>query len=218
MKDSIKLEAKERKITGKEVSSIREEGFIPSAIFGINGNKNISLDKKIFLKVFEKAKYTSVIELSAGDTKHNVLISEIQTHPVTNDVLTVTFHEISLKEKVNTNVPIELEGEAPAVKTYNGILVHSLQEIEISALPGNIPQSIVIDINKLEEIGDSILIKDISLPEGVELVSDDEETLELAIVTVAPPTEEVEEEAEEEVSPEDVEVINEKKEEESTED
>ena len=218
MKDSIKLEAKERKITGKEVSSIREEGFIPSAIFGINGNKNISLDKKIFLKVFEKAKYTSVIELSAGDTKHNVLISEIQTHPVTNDVLTVTFHEISLKEKVNTNVPIELEGEAPAVKTYNGILVHSLQEIEISALPGNIPQSIVIDINKLEEIGDSILIKDISLPEGVELVSDDEETLELAIVTVAPPTEEVGEEAEEEVSPEDVEVINEKKEEESTED
>lgn len=217
MKDSIKLEAKERKIKGKEVSSIREEGFIPSAIFGINGNKNISIDKKTFLKTFEKAKYTSVIEISAGDTKHNVLISEIQTHPVTNEVLTVNFHEISLKEKVNTNVPIELEGEAPAVKTYNGILVHSLQEIEISALPGDIPQSIVIDIKNLQEIGDSVLIKDIHLPEGVELVSDDEETLELAIVTVAPPTEEVEEEAEEEVSPEDVEVINEKKEEESTE-
>jgi large subunit ribosomal protein L25 len=212
MKDSIKLEAQKRILTGKKVSQLRTEGNIPAAVFGINGNLNIVLSKKLFIKTYEKAQYTSIIDLILEKTNHNVLISEIQVHPVTNDVLHVTFQEVSLEKKVNKNVPIELTGEAPAIKTYNGILVHSLQEIEIEALPMNIPQSIKVDISVLENIGDSILIKDLVLDESLELVSKDEDDMDIAIVRISPPTEEAEEE-EGEVSPDDVEIINEKKEE-----
>ncbi len=216
MKDNIQLEAQKRTIKGKEVAVLRKEGLLPAAIFGIKGNLNISLNKKVFLKIFEKSQYTSIIEIKLKDETHNVLTSEIQVHPVTNEVLNVTFHEVSLTEKVNTDVPIELIGEAPAIKTYNGILIHSIQEIEIEALPKNIPQSIDIDISGLIDIGDSILVKDIQLPEGVELVSKEEDDLDVAIVTISPPTEEsVEEDVE--ISPEDVEIINEKKEDKSEE-
>ncbi len=216
MKDKIQLEAQKRTIKGKEVAVLRKEGLIPGAIFGINGNLDISLDKLVFLKTFEKSQYTSIIEMKLKDKVHNVLTSDIQVHPVTNEVLNVTFHEVSLDKFVNTDVPIVLIGEAPAIKTYNGILVHSIQEIEIEALPMNIPQSIDIDITTLKEIGDSILVKDIVLPEGVELVSKEEDALDIAIVTISPPTEEIVEE-EVEVSPDDVEIINEKKEEDAVE-
>ena len=212
MKENIKLEAQKRTLTGKRTSQLRAKGNIPAAIFGINGNLNIVLDKRLFIKTYEKAQYTSIIELILEKTTHNVLTSEIQVHPVTNEVLHVTFQEVSLNKKVNKEVPIELIGDSPAVKTYNGILVHSLQEIEIEALPTNIPQSIKIDISILENIGDSILVRDIILEEGIELVSMSEDDLDIAIVTVSPPTEEIVEE-ETEVSPDDVEIIKEKKEE-----
>ncbi len=215
MKDIV-IKAEKRDIKGKEVESLRKEGLLPSSIFGIKGNFDITLNKKNFLAIYNKAKYTTVIEIELGGKKHNVLISEIQVHPVTNDVLHVSFHEISLEKTVKAEVPVKLIGEAPGVKTYGGVLIHSIQELEIESLPGNIPQSIDIDISVLKEIGDTLLVKDITLPKGVVLVSDEEEDLEVSLVSVAAPAEEVEEE-ETEISPDDVEIINEKKETEETE-
>ncbi len=208
----FEINAQKRIVIGKKVSSLRNDGLIPSGVYGISGNINISVDKKEFLNIFKKTHYTQVITLNIGSKSHNVLVSEIQTHPITNDLLNISFHEISLSEKVEAEVPIELEGVSPAIKLFNGVLIQNLHHLEIISLPNNIPSSIKIDISQLEEIGDSITFKDISLPEGVNLTSLEEEEMETAIITISPPQEEEIEEPEE-VSPENIEVINEKKEE-----
>ncbi|MHB8442966.1 MAG: 50S ribosomal protein L25 [Patescibacteria group bacterium] len=209
----IKLKAQRRTLTKKATKDLRKKDLIPSAIFGISGNTNIEINKKEFIKTYKEAHYTGVIELELPDKTHNVLIQEVQTHPLSSELLSVSFHEVSLTEKINANVPFEIVGEAPAVKTYGGVPFENIQEIEIISLPQDIPNSIVVDISTLMEIGDSILLKDIKLPDGVEFAPMEEEELEGAIITISPPQEEEVEEEVEEVTPEDVEVINEKKEE-----
>lgn len=207
---NIELKVEERNIFKKKTQSIREEGNIPGGIYGLHGNFSITLNKKSFLKTFKEAKYTGIIKLDIEGREHNVLVQEIQKHPVTDEILNVSFHEISLTQKVKAEVPFEFVGEAPAVKTYQGVVIENLHEIEVECLPTHIPKSIEIDISNLNEIGDNILLKDIKLPHGVELTTEDEEDLETAIVTIAPPAAEEVEETSAEVSPEDVEVINEK--------
>jgi large subunit ribosomal protein L25 len=208
----IELNATERTLVKKKVKELRDKGLLPAGIFGISGNRNITINKKEFIRVFKEARYTGIINIQIEGKNHNVLITEIQTHPILPTPLHVSFHEVSLKEKVTAAVPIELIGEAPAVKLYGGVIFENLQEIEISSLPQNIPPSIEIDISGLLNIGDSILIKDLVLPDDIELVVlDEEEFEESTVVTIsAPQAEEIEEEVEE-VSPDDIEVIGEKK-------
>ncbi len=207
---NIELKGEERKIFKKKTQSIRDEGNVPASIYGLNGNFSITLNKKVFVKTFKEAKYTGVIKIDIEGKEHNVLVQEIQKHPVTDEILNVSFHEISLTQKVKAEVPFEFVGEAPAVKTYQGVVLENLHEIEVECLPTHIPKNIEIDISNLNEIGDNVLLKDIKLPHGVEFTAEEEEDLETAIVTIAPPAAEEVEETEEEVSPEDVEVINEK--------
>ncbi len=208
----IKLKAQDRTLTKKTTKDLRKKDLIPSAIFGISGNTNIEIDKKEFIKTYREAHYTGIIELELPGKTHNVLIQEVQTHPLSSELLSVSFHEVSLTERINANVPFEIVGEAPAVKIYGGVPFENIQEIEIISLPQDIPNSIIVDVSGLVEIGDSILLKDIKLPEGVEFASMEEGGLEGSIITISPPQEEEVEEEVEEVSPEDVEVINEKKE------
>ncbi|MCL4393108.1 50S ribosomal protein L25 [Patescibacteria group bacterium] len=207
----FEINAQKRILTGKKVSSLRKEGLLPAGVYGISGNISIAIDKKEFLNIFKKTHYTQIINLLLDNKPHNVLVSEIQTHPVNEEVLHVSFHEISLSKKVEAEVPIEIEGIAPAIKVYGGVLVQNFHHIEIISLPNKIPNSIKIDISKLEEIGDSITFKDLLLPEGTELTKMEEDEFENAIVTISPPQEEEIEETEE-ISPEDVEVIKEKEE------
>ena len=211
----FEINAQKRIITGKKVQALRNDALIPASIYGISGNINISLDKKDFLSIFKKAHYTQIIDLLIDKNKHNVLVSEIQTHPVTEDLLHVSFHEISLSKRITAEVPIEIEGIAPAIKMYGGVLVQNFHHVEVISLPNLIPQNITIDISELSEIGDSITFKEISLPSGVELTTMEEEEIENAIVTISPPQEE-DVEIEEEINPEEIEVIREKEKDESS--
>ena len=208
----FEINAQKRTLIGKKVSSLRKEGLLPAGVYGISGNISIAIDKKEFVNVFKKTQYTQIINLSLDNKPHNVLVSEIQTHPVNEELLHVSFHEISLSKKVEAEVPIEIEGIAPAIKVYSGVLVQNFHHIEIISLPNKIPTSIKVDISKLEEIGDSITFKDLLLPEGTELTKMEEGELENTIITISPPQEEEKEEIEE-ISPEDVEVIKEVKDE-----
>jgi large subunit ribosomal protein L25 len=143
------------------------------------------------------------------------LVHDIQREPIDNDFIHADFYQVNLEEKIEANIPLVFEGEAPAIKELGGTLVKAIHEIEVKAKPADLPKEIIIDISVLKTFEDSLAVKDIVVPAGVEVIRKPEDT----IVYVAEP-EKVEEElakpVEEKV--EDVEKVEkEKKEEEAPE-
>jgi large subunit ribosomal protein L25 len=134
-----------------------------------------------------------------GD-KHYTLVRDKQRNPVRRSIIHVDFQAVSLEETVRADVNIILIGEAPAIETYLGILVPSLEQLSIESLPTNLPDRIDVDISGLVEIGDSILVRDIVIPEGVEVLNDLEDVV---VVIIAPAVEEEEVEEEEEIEVEE---------------
>ena len=161
----IKLKAKERKIFGRKVKQLRKAGYIPANVFGSKTkSKALTLDKNEFLKVYQQTGETSLISLQIEGEKslRKVLISSLHLHPVTSEILHVDLHQVDLKSKTTAFVPIEVVGESPAVKA-GGVVVTLLKEVEVEALPTDLPEKIEVDISSLTEIGSSILIKDLPI-------------------------------------------------------
>lgn len=152
-------------------------------------------------------KSTRSSKASAAEKAKTVIIKEIQYHPVRNNVLHIDFNQISLTEKLTVDVPVETKGESQGAKE-GGVLEHILWELKVECLPTKIPEKIEVDVNDLN-IGDVIYVKDLNVPEDIEVLSN----AEAVVVSVKPPTVE---KVEEEVVVEEItepEVITEKKEE-----
>lgn len=209
MAQQFKLEATARQ--GKS-SALRSQDIIPAVLYG-HGIKSqvLQVDQRTFARVLKEAGHTSLINLSVGTTKHTVLIREVQLHPVKNSLLHVDFYQVRLDEKITAHVPLNFTGESPAVKDQGGVLVRNLDELELEALPQDLPHDIKVDISILKTFDEPIRIADLKLPQGVELLHEPEEVIAL----VQPPRTEEELEAElaEEVT-EDVEGVEGVKEEE----
>lgn len=173
-----------REITGKKVRGLRKEGFIPAELYG-RGVKNVhlSVPAKDFNKAFKAAGSTTVINLLIGKEKKSAMIHEIGRNFVTGEVMYVDFHEIRMDEKIKAKVPLEFIGEAPAVKTFGAVINRSMAEIEVEALPNDLPHSIVVDLSSLAELNKSIYVKDIPHPRGVKYFIDEE----MAVATATPP-------------------------------
>lgn len=194
-----KLSAKPRKLFGRKVKSLRREGVIPGNVFG-KKTKSISIQvgNKELVGIIKAAGETGLIDLTIeGESKPRpVLISGYAQDPVSSALLHVDFHQVDLTVKTTAAVPVEVVGEAPAAVEGN-VLVVLKQELEVEALPADLPDKIGVDVTGLKEIGDSILAKDLKLDRAkVALLVDDEEP----IVTIQAPAKEevVEAPAEEE--------------------
>lgn len=207
----IILNAKIRKDFGKKTKSIKKSGMIPAVVYG-PGVKNLSIevDYKDFQKVFKQAGESSLIELNVGGEKEKkpVLIHDIQKDPVTDKLIHVDFFQASLKEEVEAMVPLVFEGIAPVEKDFGGTLVKNISEVEVKALPQNLPHEIKVSLEGLKAIGDHVLIKDLVLPPDVKVLKKPDE-----IVIAAKEAEKVEEELEKpiEENVEDVEKVEKEK-------
>ncbi len=201
----------------------RAEGDVPAILYG-HGTKSqpIKVSYKEFSNVFEQAGYTSLINLSLKDPKdsekennHIVLIRETQFHPVTEDLLHIDFYQVKMDKPIRTNVPLIFTGESKAVKDLGGVLVRSIDEIEIEALPKDLIHDIEVDTSFLNDFEKAIHIKDLNLPDTVTIFQDEEDVVAL----VQPPrTEEELAELSEEVKDEveSVEGVKDKEEEEES--
>ncbi len=196
------------------LATLRKEGFLPLVLYGVK-TKNLALkvDLKEFKKIYQEAGESSLISLKIeGDKEESmVLIHDTQFHPLSDEIIHADLYKPDLKKETEAAVPLEFIGESLAVKNLEGTLIKNIQEVEVKALPQNLPHEIRVDVSKLETFEDNILIKDLVLPEGVEVLKDEAEI----IVSVAPPTkveEELEKPIEEKVD--EVEKVEEKKEEE----
>lgn len=186
------ITAQKRQITGRKVKALRRQGIIPANLFGKKiESLSLSLNSLEFKKLYDKTGETGLIDLAITGSKsvRPVLISNVQYHPVTDHFLHVDFHEVDLAEKVVADIPIVITGESPAVKEKGAVLVTVINEIEVSALPADLPDRIQVDISALSEFNDAIHVKDLQFPKKVEVQIEPD----AVVVTIQEPKEEKEE-------------------------
>lgn len=172
----IILTVEPRTITGKKVGSLRKQGIIPANIFGGKIKSTaIQVKKTTFAPIWHQAGETQIVYLQLGDEKETrpALISNIQRNPVSDQAIHVDFRQVDLKEKITANIPVEVVGESPAVKDFQAAVITSLAEIEVEALPTDLPESIQVDISILKNIGDVIKVADLKIDRTKIEVKDD---------------------------------------------
>ena len=174
---SFGLSATTRQETGKKVKTLREQGKIPAILYGHNIEpKNITLKYTDFEKVYKQAGESSLVDLKVDDNDPvKVLIQDYQLDPRINQFLHVDLHQVNMKEKIHTEIPIEFIGEAPAVKSLGAILVKNIDAFEVECLPQDLVHEIKVDLSGLKEFDDSIHVSDIQAPAGITIknVADD---------------------------------------------
>jgi large subunit ribosomal protein L25 len=186
----ITLTATKRSKTDK-LAIVRSNGMIPAVVYGVRvENTMISVPAAQFEKILKVAGESSTIVLDIKDekdasTKVDVLIHDMQVDPIRGFPIHIDFLAIDMNKTIEVTIPLEFIGVAPGEK--EGILVKTLHEVDIEALPKNLPHSISVDISVLNAIDDQIHVKDLTLPTGVKMITDENEVVAL----IAPIKEEV---------------------------
>ena len=185
------LQIAKRTIEGKKVKTLRTQGITPIHLYG-SGFESLSMqaDFKDLINVLNDNGFSIPITLNDGENDILVFARSVQRHPLTEEILHVDFQVVSKDDEVEIEVPINLSGESPAVKNFGGILIKLLETIKISSKVDKVPKSIELDISVLESLEQSLLVSEINVPEGVEIITDET----FAIARVIPPRIEVEEE------------------------
>lgn len=195
----ISLNAKIREKRGKET---RGGNSIPAVLYGPEiKNQPIEIDLKEFNKVYKQAGASSLISVVIEGKKFLVLIHDVVKDAVSDEAIHVDFYQPILTKEVEAKVPLVFVGESLAVKDLGGTLVKEAQDIEVMALPQDLPHEIEINIEGLKTFEDEIKVKDLKLPKGVRVEKNPEDT----IAKVVPPAK-VEEELEKPIE-EDVEGV-----------
>ena len=188
----MNLEVQIRNEKGRRVKDLRQQGLIPAELYGKGiENMHLAVKSRDFKNVFKEAGESSIINIVISDKNKKeeipVLIHDIQKDYLTDDIIHIDFYRVRMDEKIRTHIPLEFIGESPAVKNYGGILNKSMLEIEVEALPKDLPHNIPVDISQIKELDQSIYVKDLSIPKNVKILVDPE----TVIATVSLPKEEV---------------------------
>lgn len=187
------LNASVRKLTGKKVKRLRKEGKIPAVIYGFEIEPtNITLDSIAFVKLYKEVGESTFFDLVVEDQKPiKVLVKDVEIDYLGRKVDHVSFYKVNMKDEMDTDVPVELKGTAPAIKD-GLILVQSIYELPIRCLPADLPSEIMVDISSLKEVGDSITLEQVKMSEGVKLMLEEDELNNAVVSIIAPVTEEQE--------------------------
>jgi large subunit ribosomal protein L25 len=181
------LKATRRTVIGKQVRALRRAGEMPAILYGHNVEPTaISMNAKEVTKTLARVSASSLVTIDLDGKEYPTLVRERQREPIKGVITHIDFQAVSLTEKIRANVSIVLTGTSPAVKDFSAILVTTLNELEVEALPQDLPERIVVDIAKLEKIGDGIHVSDLVLSDKVHVVSS---TDEMIVLAAAPKTE-----------------------------
>ncbi len=193
------LTVEKRDVLGKKVKQLRREGLLPANIYGKGlSSTAIQVKTEDFQKVYKEAGDTGLIDVMLDGKRHPSLVKNIQmTYPL-RIPLHVDLFQVNLKEKVKAMIPLEVVGEAQAVAEKVGILIQPLSEVEIEALPEELPENIQVNVEHLAALDDQITVADLKAPEGVTILSDESQT----VVKIAEAVQEEPEEAPEAEAPE----------------
>ena len=172
------LAAKSRTQLGKSVKMLRKSGFLPAVMYGEGvPAQPLAVSYKEFMVALNAAGESTLVKLDVDGKPFNVLIHDVSYDPVSDVPIHADFHAVRMDKVIRTHVPLEFVGESPAVKNDGGVLVKVVQELEVEALPQNLPHELTIDLSSLATIGSTLHVKDILLPAGVMLIADTDETI-----------------------------------------
>ena len=170
---NVALKVEKRKVFGKQLKKLRDSGILPGNIYGKDvKSTSVQVPYKEFEKVFKVAGETKLVDVEVDGVTRPSLIHNIHHDYLNNRALHVDFFQVNLKEKVKTMVPFVIKGEAKAVSDKLGLLLQPLSQVEIEALPTDLPENIEVNVESLAAVGDQITVGEIKAPPGVAVLTD----------------------------------------------
>lgn len=180
--------------SGNTVKRLRREGWVPAVLYGKEvGNQKIQVQGRELDAALRHQATNKPFRLMVDGKEHDVMVYEVQRHPVQGNILHADFKQINMNEKIHTTVPVLITGDPEL-----GVATLVRHSVEVSCLPGNIPESFTVDVDGLQ-IGDVVLVQDLKIPDGVEVGLDSMEVLIsiLPVKAASDESTEAEQEAEE---------------------
>ena len=178
MAEKFVIEAQSREIVGKKVSQLRRQGIVPVTVYGPKSQPvNLQVSYRPLQLALLKAGGTNLIEINVNGKATPVLAREVQRDILRNDIMHVDFFAVDMTAKIRIDVPLHFVGDSAAVVTKKGILVTGPTTITIETLPSHLLNQIEIDISSLNEVGDSIHVRDLKLGEEIVVINDPEEMI-----------------------------------------
>ncbi len=167
-----------REILGKKVKSLRAQGLVPAVLYGhsVKGLP-LTIQSRDFEKIWPEAGESTIIDLKIHGQTKKVLIHDLARDHLTDKIIHIDFYEVKMDEKIKVHIPLVFVGESAAVKTEEGALVKNIQEVEVEALPQDLPHQIEVDISHLQALGDIIYIKDLKTSAKAKLLAEPDEVV-----------------------------------------
>ncbi len=178
---------------------LRREGQVPCVVYGNIENTLLQIDEKPLNKAYVQAGESTLVELEIGDKKVPALFHALDFDPVSDRLIHVDFYAVNMKEEVEAEVPLRMEGESIAVKDLAAIIITPTDHVKVRALPSDLPHDIVVDISTLVAFRDTITVANLKVPKGVTILNAPETVLVIA--------QQPREEEKEEVKPAEGEVV-----------
>jgi large subunit ribosomal protein L25 len=187
MPERATLKAEKRAVLGKEVRRLRRQGILPGNVFGNKEHAPVAVqvDAHEFDRMLKTHGRTTLYRLviSPDGGEETVLVRHIDREPVTGAIQHIDFMHVEMNQPLRVKVPIHLTGVPPAIKEFDGVLLHQLDAVEIEALPANLPEALTLDVSGMTELNTPLYVRDIAVPSRVTLLTPEDE----AVVTVTPP-------------------------------
>ena len=164
------LKAQPRNEIGKKARVARAAGFLPAVVYGDGVvSQPIAVSNKEFEGIYRSVGESSLFQLIVGEKRYPVVIHDIAYDPLTDRPIHADFYAVRMDKALRVTVPLEFAGESSAVKNEGGVLVKVAHELEIEAMPGDLPHALPVDLSPLVALGGRILVKDIRVPQGVKV-------------------------------------------------
>jgi len=175
------LQAKSREILGRKVRNLRKAGLLPAVLYGEGvPSQSISVPHKEFEKVYKEAGESTILKVDLEGKSYNVLIHDIAHDPIKGAILHADLYAVRMDKMLQTKVSLDFIGESAAVKNDGAVLLKVMQEIEVEALPQNLPHDIKVDLSLLSAIGSKVLVKDLQLSQGVRVLAEGDDVIAIA--------------------------------------
>jgi len=199
MANELTLRAEPRTVHGKKVNRLRREGLIPGVVYGpvVEGTVSVSVNQREFDKFFRNVGHSSIFTLNWDGGSQPVLIREVQVDPVTRTSLHIDFFAPNMNVALRAAVQVVLTNPSEAIE---GVLQHILTEVEVEALPSDLPHQIDADASGLVAVGDAVHVRDLTAPAGVTIVTDGDELIASVVAEAAQEAAEAEEAGAEEAA------------------
>ncbi len=178
--DRVELTAHERTLLGSKVKQLRRQGWVPGVMYGRDFTpQSLQFKERALEKVLSQVSGSQLISIKVegqAETEYT-LLREVQRDVIRSTLLHVDFYRVMMTESITTEVPLLIAGELLLAEQQEGILLYGISEVEVECLPGDLVDAIEVDLSELTEVGQAILVRDLAVPAGIEVLTGPDEVI-----------------------------------------